>query len=259
MTASHLEVRRYGEGPPLVALHGFTLTGAQFEPLGTHLGRSILAPDLPGHGGTRVAPVDLSTTTAALALWLEGLDPPLPVLGYSMGGRIALSLALDRPDVVERLVVVSSGPGITDSFSRAMRIAEDSELAERIHRGGMQRFLDEWLSGPVTSTSSVAEAARLSDRAVREENSPAGLAAAISGLGQGAFPYLGDRLDELAMPLLTISGSRDERYSEQTEAMATAAPQGRHVVIEGAGHNVVLEAPGELADIVNQFLSEANG
>lgn len=254
MAASHLEVHHYGQGPALVALHGFTLTGAQFEPFATYLERSILAPDLPGHGDTRVAPADLSTTTQALASWLSELDPPLPVLGYSMGGRIALWLALDRPEVVERVVVISAGPGIEDSYSRAMRIAEDSELAERIHRGGMQRFLDDWLSAPLTSTSSVAEPARLSDRAVREQNSPTGLAAALSGLGQGAFPYLGDRVTELAIPLLTISGSRDERYSEQAEAMATAAPQGRHVVIEGAGHNVVLEAPEELADVVEEFI-----
>ena len=250
-----LSIREYGSGPPIVALHGFTLTGAQFATLAEHMDRKILAPDLPGHGSTSIAPVDLPHTMDALALWLSGEDPPLPVLGYSMGGRIALALALDRPDVVERVVVVSAGPGIDDSYSRAMRIAEDSELAERIRRGGMQRFLDEWLSAPVTSTAAVDESTRRADRATREENSPAGLAAALSGLGQGAFPYLGDRINELTVPLLAVSGSRDERYSEQAAALADAAPSGQHVKIEGAGHNVVLEAPEELARAMEGFLS----
>jgi len=252
----NVSVREYGAGPPLVALHGFTLTGAQFEPLANHLGRSILAPDLPGHGTTRVTPVDVPTTIAALTQWLQGVDTPVPVLGYSMGGRIALSLALDRPSVVDRLIMVSAGPGIEDSYSRAMRTAEDSELAGRIRNGGMNRFVDEWLSAPVTSTASVDEATRSADRAVRAENTPSGLAAAVAGLGQGTFPYLGDRLGKLGMPLLVVSGARDERYTEQSAAMAKAAPNGEHVVIEGAGHNVVLEAPGELAAAVEDFLRQ---
>lgn len=248
-----LSVREYGSGPPIVALHGFTLTGAQFATLAEYVDRTILAPDLPGHGATGVAPADLPHTIEALTLWLSGEDTPLPVLGYSMGGRIALALALDRPDVVERVVVVSAGPGISDSYSRAMRIAEDSELAERIHRGGLQRFLDEWLSAPVTSTEAVDEPTRQADRVVREENSPSGLAAALSGLGQGAFPYLGDRLHKLTLPLLAVSGSRDERYSEQAASLAAAVPDGRQEVIEGAGHNVVLEVPEELGRVVEEF------
>jgi 2-succinyl-6-hydroxy-2,4-cyclohexadiene-1-carboxylate synthase len=249
-----LAIRRFGAGPPLVALHGFTLTGAQFAPLADHLDRSILAPDLPGHGGTTLTPIDLPTTIDGLARMLGNLNPPVPVVGYSMGGRIALSLALDRPDLVERTVMVSAGPGIEDSYARTMRASEDEELADRIRRGGMSRFLDEWLTSPVTSTTSVDEALRRADRVVREENTAAGLSAALHGLGQGTSPYLGARLGELAMPLLTISGGRDVRYTELAAGLAAAVPDGRHAVIPGAGHNVILEAPQELATVVEEFL-----
>jgi 2-succinyl-6-hydroxy-2,4-cyclohexadiene-1-carboxylate synthase len=254
MSDQLLAIRRFGAGPPLVALHGFTLTGAQFAPLADHLDRSILAPDLPGHGATTLTPVDLPTTIDGLALMLGDLNPPVPIIGYSMGARIALSLALDRPDLVERVVMVSAGPGIEDSYARTMRASEDEELADRIRRGGMSRFLDEWLTSPITSTASVDEALRRADRVVREENTTAGLIAALQGLGQGASPYLGARLGKLAMPLLTVSGGRDARYTEQGEGLAAAVPDGRHAVIPGVGHNVVLEAPERLGAVVQEFL-----
>jgi len=254
MVDSPIAVRTFGAGAPLVALHGFTLTGAQFAPLADWLDRSIFAPDLPGHGRTTLTPVDVPTTIDALTETLVGLDHPLPVLGYSMGGRIALSLALGRLDIVSRVIVVSAGPGIEDAYARLMRTAEDEELADRIRTVGLERFLDRWLSGPVTSTASVDEASRRADRAVREENTPAGLSAALRGLGQGIYPYLGNRLDELEMPLLAVSGSKDERYTEQAAALAAAVPDGTHRVIGGVGHNAVLEAPEELAAMVTEFL-----
>ena len=95
-----------------VALHGFTLTGAQFSGLTAAAPCRILAPDLPGHGRTDVAPVTLDATLDALGEWIESLGGPVPVLGYSQGGRIALVLALARPELVDRLMLVSASPGI---------------------------------------------------------------------------------------------------------------------------------------------------
>lgn len=249
-----LAVHRYGSGPPLVALHGFTLGGAQFAALAGSLRCSVLAPDLPGHGATVIRPVDVPTTIGALASWMTGFDAPVPVLGYSMGGRIALSLALDRSELVTRVITVSTGPGIGDAHGRRMRAAEDAELADRIEREGVGRFLDRWLAAPMTSTKGVDATTRAADRAVREQNTAEGLAAALRGLGQGTYPYLGDRIQSLTVPLLAASGGDDHHYTEQAAALAATAPEGRHVVIPGAGHNVVLEAPGRLAEAVREFL-----
>ena len=255
--AGDLAVGDYGAGPLLVALHGFTLTGAQFAPLATYLDRHILAPDLPGHGDTMVKPVGLSTTIDAIAGWLSGLPTPVPVVGYSMGGRIATSLALDHPELVDRLIVISAGPGIRDPNERAARARRDSDLAARIRKLGVDRFLDDWLDAPTTSTAALDEPTRSADRAIRQTNSAEGLAAALRGLGQGASPYLGDRLGELAMPLLAVSGGNDVRYGEQAASLAAAAGDGIHQVVPGVGHNVVLEAPKALGGLIEAFLGPA--
>lgn len=239
---------------PLLCLHGFTLTGAQFVPLSTFLDRSIAAPDLPGHANSAV-PAEVEAALGSLAEVIEMLGPPLPLLGYSMGGRLALALALERPDLVDRLIVVSAGPGLADGAERADRARDDAELADRILADGVAVFLDDWLERPLTATAAVDERARKLDRAIREDNAADGLAAALLGLGQGVFPYLGDRLGELAVPLLTVAGGKDERYSQLAVTMAAAVPDGQSRVLYGIGHNVVLEAPEQLAAMVDGFLS----
>ena len=235
-----------------MCLHGFTHTGAQFNELSAHIDRPIVAPDL--HVEAEV-PVDFGETLMAIEDIINLVGQPLPVLGYSMGGRLALSLAIERPDLVERVIVVSAGPGIADPVERADRAIEDERLADRILEIGVPAFLDEWLQRPLIATGSVDDEAATTDRVRREENSAAGLAAALRGLGQGTTPYLGDRLGDLAIPLLAVSGGEDGRYRELATALAAAVPDGRHLTIDGAGHNVVLQAPGELGAAVEKFLT----
>lgn len=229
----------------VAALHGFTLTGAQFEPLGDDA-LQIHAADLPGHGETRVRPIDVPTTVGATARWLASFGHPVPLVGYSQGGRMALLTALDHPELVERLVLISASPGIPGDAAREERRAHDQALADHIEAVGTNVFLDEWLNGPIAGTGHLDDETRQRDRAVRSVNTPSGLAAALRGLGQGAQPYVGDRLGELEMPVLTVSGSADTAYTQLAREMAEVAPHGTHVSIDGAGHNVILDAPQAL-------------
>lgn len=235
---------------PLLCLHGFTYTGAQFNELSRHVARPIVAPDL--HPG---APLTIEGTLFAIEDVINVLGGPVPVLGYSMGGRLALSLSLERPDLVDRLIVVSSGAGIADPERRAERRSADLELAARIEAEGVSAFLDDWLARPLTSTAILAPEAAARDRAIREENTAAALAAALRSFGQGSYPYLGDRLGSLQAPLLGVSGERDSRYTEETAALAAAAPDGSHETIPGVGHNVVAEAPEALGALVKEFVA----
>ena len=219
----------------------------------------MLAPDLPGHGETGIRPVTFEATVAALAAWMESLPAPLPLLGYSQGARIALLLALEHPELASHLILVSGSSGISSDPVRARRRGLDDNIAAEIEAFGVDQFLDRWLTQPLTSTAAVSSTVAAWDRTVRSENTAAGLSAALRGLGQGAYPYVGDRLVELPMPLLAVAGGRDQKYRALAVEMASEAPMGRAVILEAAGHNVVLEEPHALADAVETFLTATSG
>ena len=241
----------------MAALHGFSLTGEQFAPVA---GSSVQlhAPDLPGHGRSDVGSVDVATTVSVLGHWIRTFDEPIPLLGYSQGGRIALLVALEYPDLVDRLLLISTSPGISDHADREARRISDGELADRIELIGLDAFLDEWLENPATATSHLDDGLRSADRAIRSETSPSGLAAALRGFGQGSQPFVGGRLSELEMPVLTISGARDDKYTLLAAEIAASAPKGHHISIPSSGHNVILEAPAALTAAVEQFCGVGN-
>ena len=248
-------VRRFGNGSPeptgsTVALHGFTASGAAFGELAGFLQRSVIAPDLPGHG--RSEPVaDLADAVVALADVLQTVAAPRQVLGYSMGGRLALRLALEHPELVDRLVLVSTGSGIDDDAERAERRHADAALADRLETMSIGEFLDEWLENPIVALPrSIGDVQLRADRAMRSNNQPKHLAAALRSLGQGETPSLSGRLSELAIPTLLVSGARDTEYTEQMAHMATVIRDATHVVIEDSPHNVVAAAPAELTTAV---------
>ncbi|MEZ6188966.1 MAG: alpha/beta fold hydrolase [Planctomycetota bacterium] len=241
-----LPCRRWGRDPGLLALHGFSLDGRMFAPLAEELG-ALVAADLPGHGqaATRAASWDAAVAAVAATLTVTGTRA---LLGYSQGGRLALGVALTHPELVERLVLVSAGVGIEAPDVRARRRADDEALAQQIEAEGIAAFVEAWLARPLVRPALAPEAAA-ADRALRLEQSPAGLAAALRGLGQGAQPWLGARLPQLACPTLWVAGERDPTYRALAERGAEACPRGEFAVL-AAGHNVVAERPRELAALL---------
>ena len=166
---------------------------------------------------------------------------------------MALLVALEYPNLVDRLILVSASSGVRDEADREARRIRDGALADRIETIGLDAFLDEWLAGPVAGTSHLGNEVQRADRMVRSENTAVGLASALRGLGQGSQPFVGDRLSELEMPVLTISGARDEKYTRLAAEIAGSVPDGRHISIPEAGHNVILEAPDEVAAAIEEF------
>ncbi len=236
-----------GGSPVVVCLHGFTLNGAMFSQLATLLPNAVNAPDLPGHGATTVAPVDLETTLQALSEWLAGTaHPPAVLLGYSQGGRIAQHLAAASTSLFSRLFVVSASPGLSGG-ARAERAAADELLAQSIEQHGVGPFLDGWLDHPLVGTGHVDPEVRRIDRTRREANTADGLAAALRGLGQGALPSADP--DQLTMPVTWVAGEHDDRYAAVALRMANEG-HGAARIIPDAGHNVVLENPEALAALI---------
>jgi 2-succinyl-6-hydroxy-2,4-cyclohexadiene-1-carboxylate synthase len=235
----------------LVLVHGFTQTMASWAPLVPALGErfELVLVDLPGHGGSDRLRLDMGATAAALGAG----GGRAAYLGYSLGGRACLRLAVDRPDLVEALVLVGASPGLAGAGERAARVAADEALAASIERDGVAAFLDRWLAQPLFATLSPAAAGR----AERAANQAGDLAAALRLLGTGAQAPLWDRLGELAMPVLLVAGTLDAKFTALAERMAAAiGPSARVALVEGAGHAAHLERPAEVAALVSAFLAE---
>ena len=230
----------------LVLLHGFTQTGASWDEIRRLLGQRyrVRAPDLRGHGAaSAVRPVDFPAVLADLA----ALVPPGAALaGYSMGGRIALAFALAHPDRLARLVLVGASPGLADPALRAARARADEALATRVEAIGIEAFASEWGAQPLLAGQPP------SAHADRLRNTPAGLAAALRGLGTGVMAPLWDRLPELAPPVTLVVGERDAKFRAVAEAMLPALHDAELVVVPGAGHAAHLEAPAAVAALLRR-------
>ena len=257
-----LNVEVSGQGPPLVALHGFTGSVATWEPLAHALDRehTMVRIDLLGHGGSS-RPADprrysMEHTVADLVGVLDALGPATACwLGYSMGGRIALGVALAAPERCGALVLESASAGIRDATERARRAASDERLARWTEEAGIEAFVDYWESLPLfASQSKLSQETRAALRAQLLANHPAGLANSLRGIGAGAQPAYHDRLAELAMPALFMAGEDDAAYAEAAKAMAAAVPDGRAVIEAEAGHAVHLERPEAFQGAVLDFL-----
>jgi 2-succinyl-6-hydroxy-2,4-cyclohexadiene-1-carboxylate synthase len=248
--------------PPLLLLHGFTGCGLAWERVGGLLAEParILAPDLPGHGGP-VADAGECTFEAVARALESSLDcvgtERVDVHGYSMGGRLALYFALARPARVRRLSLESASAGFASASDRDARVRSDEELAKFACEEGIERFVDRWERTPVLASQlrmSAEDRARV--RALRLRSSVEGLAASLRGMGTGAQPYLGDRLGELAMPVLVMAGEEDSKFAAIARELAAKIRDSRLTLIPDAGHTPHLEQPERWAAALDSFIAE---
>jgi 2-succinyl-6-hydroxy-2,4-cyclohexadiene-1-carboxylate synthase len=230
----------------VVLLHGFAGTGRVWDPVVARLDGERyrpLAPDLRGHG----------TAAARHPISFEGciddvlglVAHPFTLVGYSMGGRIALLTALAVPERIERLILVATTAGIQDPTERERRRAGDEALAAQIEHATIDDFILRWTAQPLFAGTPPQAAARW--RADMLENEPAALAAALRGLGTGAMEPLWDRLAELQMPAFVLAGGRDAKFRALGRRLADGLPNGELVIVDGAGHGIPREDPAAVA------------
>jgi 2-succinyl-6-hydroxy-2,4-cyclohexadiene-1-carboxylate synthase len=244
--------------PTVVLLHGFTNTGASWEPVLAALGERYraIAPDIRGHGSaSRARPLTLDAVIGDVAVLTQDR---FTLVGYSLGGRIALHAALALRRRVERLVLIGASPGIADPAQRAARRAADERLAAEIEAATIEEFATRWAATPVLEGQSPeVKAAAHADRL---RSTPAGLAAALRGLGTGALPSLWERLGELSMPVVLIVGERDEKFRAIGQRMARELSRVELVVVADIGHAVHLEAPERItAQLIGGEVTPARG
>jgi 2-succinyl-6-hydroxy-2,4-cyclohexadiene-1-carboxylate synthase len=258
-----------GSGPALLLLHGFTGDVTTWDPFvvpgGAFEGFTAIRVDVIGHGGTD-SPEDAEryTMTCAVADLVAILDrlgfEKVALLGYSMGGRLALHLALAAPQRFSAFVFESASPGIRNEEERASRRTADGLLADSIAADGLEAFVDRWQAQALfASQLRLPAEVQARQRARRLAQSPVGLANSLRGMGAGRQDYLLPRLHELKAPTLLVAGALDERYAALTGVMSGEIAGSRVCVVPDAGHAVHLEQPDFFGKTVAAFLQEITG
>ena len=246
-------------GLPMLALHGFTGSGLDWAPIANRLGHRMLAPDVMGHGDspspTEWESYRIGAVVEQCLQWCEDA-PHWVLLGYSMGGRVALRLAPKLGPRLRGIVLISSSPGVESTVERTERMARDQALAGSIEEEGMEWFQAHWSAQPIIESQNDIPADILAPmRARRKENRPAGLAGSLRGMGQGAVDPVWEQLAQMDAPTLLITGTRDERYTDIAARSAVAIPNAQHVQIAEAGHCTHLEAIGPVVDAIRTFVA----
>jgi 2-succinyl-6-hydroxy-2,4-cyclohexadiene-1-carboxylate synthase len=179
------------------------------------------------------------------------------VLGYSMGGRLALALATSHPDRVRSLILESASPGMADEQERLARRLADEHLADRIEQGGLAAFVAEWERLPMwESQAALPEVDRLQQKNIRLSHSAAGLTANIRSTGTGAQPSYWELLPGLKTPTLLIAGELDHKFAGIAVNMHVVLPDSRLEIVSDAGHAVHLEQSARYAQLVSQFVAQ---
>jgi 2-succinyl-6-hydroxy-2,4-cyclohexadiene-1-carboxylate synthase len=250
--------RQWGDGAPLVALHGFTGAGTNWADLAAMLPtQTIIAPDIIGHGQTD-APDDparyrIENAAADIIELSNQLNlKRFALLGYSMGARLALYIALTYPEKMERLIPESGSPGLATEAERVQRRAQDEALADRIEREGIPAFVDYWENLPLFAPQKrLPPDAQAKIRVGRLQNRAVGLANSLRGMGTGAQPSLWDALPKLTIPTQIVTGALDLKFDQIGRAMAEEMPNSQQVVITDAGHTPHVEQLGRFVEAIS--------
>ncbi len=245
----------------VVLLHGFSGTHRAWDGVAARLDPERYLPlalDLPGHGDA--ADAERPITFAGCVEHVLARSPERFVLGgYSLGGRIALHIALTAPERVTRLVLVSTTAGIEDDAARAARSASDRRLADELEHGGwagFDSFIEDWRTQPLFAGEPPEVGAMA--RGDQRRNRPQAIAAALRGIGSGEMTPLWDRLPDLKMPVTVLVGDRDAKFLAMGERMMKLLPDAELVIASG-GHGLPLENPAAVADALQRIDPEPAG
>lgn len=223
----------------MMLLHGFGATPRAWDRV-TRVGDRVA---LAGHGGP--LPVDFETEVDRLA---QRIAAPITVVGYSLGGRLALGIACRYPEKVQRLVLIGTHPGLDGPDTRLERMANDDALADELEREGMQTFFDLWDAQPLF------ERRPAPDRRGLEASA---LAAAMRAFSLGRMPSRWLELSKLRMPVTWVAGEHDEKFRRIAAQAARACPRGERITVAGCDHDVVSCQPDAVIELLDRHGSTA--
>lgn len=249
--------------PIMLFLHGFMGSGADFDAVVSRLSADFccLTVDLPGHGKTKVKP-ELDYQMPAVAKAVVELLRQLNIsqcflLGYSMGGRLALYLTVYFPQLFIKVILESASPGLKTQVERDERLKQDAKLIDRLLRVEFSVFLEQWYQNPLFSSfrqhpnyhQAIAQ---------RIHNNPHELAKSLQYMGLGVQPSLWDNLTTVQVPVLLIVGEYDTKFKEINHDLADLLPQAQLQLVKNSGHNVHFERSSQFARIIQDFCGKTS-
>jgi len=246
--------------PAILFLHGFMGSAVDWRDVMVGLDEQFrcLAVDLPGHGASVGLPRETYTFERAARAVISALDETgterAAFAGYSMGGRLALFIALRYPKRCSGLFLESASPGLESKEEREQRRRADEERALRLDSGDFEEFLNDWYRQPLFTSLARDEDRLQRIIEARLRSDPKELARSLRGMGTGSQPSLWEELAGLRVPALTVAGELDEKFVEISHRMAALNARMRTAVVPGVGHNVRVEAPGAYLTLLQDIL-----
>ena len=252
-----------GAEKTIVLLHGFTGSMKTWQHVINQFPASIhvVTVDLIGHGQTsapkELQPYLMEAHIDLLEQLFERLQlQQFTLLGYSMGGRVALSYAIRYPHRISALILESASPGLAQSEERMVRILADDALAKKIEADGISAFVNQWENISLFATQKgLTQEIQQEIREERLAQTTTGLANSLRGMGTGMMPSLWHKLHELNIQVTLITGSLDIKFEQLAVKMLDHLQDATHISVNGAGHAIHVENPVEFATIVKERLN----
>ncbi len=257
-----INVERQGSGSPLVLLHGFTGSATNWQEVAAGFAKryEVITLDALGHGLSS-APSNPNRYTmpyvaSDFVAVLDALNlDKVTLLGYSMGGRMALHISTVAPQRISKLVLESTTAGIRDEYDRENRRQHDEQLAQMLEKLGLEKFVDFWEKQNLfDSQANLSASRRETQHQLRLQNNPVGLANSLRGAGTGAQEPLWGRLAALDLKIMLIAGDLDQKFVKVEQEMLELLPNAIMVVWPSCGHTVHLESPDMYLKAIGKFL-----
>ena len=245
--------------PQLIAFHGFMGVGRDFEPFEKACGRTFWSPDLIGHGAFQCMDSSQYGLDAQLEYWSNRIPDGSVLIGYSMGGRLALQFACRYPNKLAGLVLIGATPGIQEEKARIQRQHWDRIQANRIVEMGVETFYNEWQKMPIIATQqNISPSIQAEMKSARLAQSIEGLSQSMLHFGTGTMQACWDALQDLQVPTLLMVGEHDLKYREIAFQMLGRIPKNKSslAIISKTGHCAHLESLEECSRILVRWLSE---
>ncbi|MEH2192038.1 MAG: 2-succinyl-6-hydroxy-2,4-cyclohexadiene-1-carboxylate synthase [Nostoc sp.] len=257
-----------GNKPIIIFLHGFMGNIHEFDEAIKLLAEdfSYLTIDLPGHGKTEVLGGDKYytmefTTQAIINLLDEFKIDKCYLIGYSMGGRLALYLTLNFPERFIKVVLESASPGLATEAERLERVRRDVQVARKLSRSIIQAdftaFLTNWYNQPIFSyIKNHPQYNRMIES--RLQNNPLELDKSLRFMGTGCQASLWEKLKKNKIPILLLAGEYDEKFISINTKMAQICKFTQLKIIKNSGHNIHFENTSAFVENIKYFLSTVN-